>query len=122
MSNHENLEAWRTAIELVDNVYELCKILPADERFGLISQMQRCAVSVPANLAEGCSRDSTKDFLKHVAIARGSLAELETFLVIVKRRGFVDPTQLESIKDQSLLCGKLLGGLRRSLRNKLSQQ
>jgi four helix bundle protein len=121
MSNHEDLEAWKQSIELVDQVYELCKVLPVDERFGLVLQMQRCAVSIPANLAEGCSRDSTKDFLKFVSIARGSLAELSTFIVIVKRRDFVSPDKFESIDELIQRCGRLIGGLRRSLRNKLSK-
>jgi four helix bundle protein len=60
--------------------------------------MQRCAVSIPANHAEGCSRDSMKDFLKFVSFARGSLAELSAFVVIVKGRGFVPPDKLESIE------------------------
>jgi four helix bundle protein len=121
MSNHEDLEAWKQSIELVDQVYELCKLLPTDERFGLMLQMQRCAVSIPANLAEGCSRDSTKDFLKFVSISRGSLAELSTFIVIVRRRGFVTPDKLEPIEELIQRCGRLIGGLRRSLRNKLSK-
>ena len=120
MSNHEDLEAWKHSIELVDHVYDLCKHLPTDERLGLVLQMQRCAVSIPANLAEGCSRDSTKDFLKFVSIARGSLAELSTFIVIVKRRGFVSANELEHVEIEIQRCGKLIGGLRRSLRNRLS--
>ena len=71
MSSHRDLEAWRRAVGLVDQVYDLAS---ADERFGLVSQMQRAVVSVPANIAEGCGRDSTKDFLCHSSIARGSLA------------------------------------------------
>lgn len=121
MSNHENLDAWKQSIELVDEVYEICKLLPPDERFGLALQMQRCAVSIPANLAEGCSRDSTKDFLKFVSIARGSLAELPTFIVIVERRDYVPPERLERVKQLVETCGRLIGGLRKSLRLKLSQ-
>jgi four helix bundle protein len=74
--SHEDLEVWRRGIELVDAVYDICKELPTDERFGLVSQMQRAAISVPANIAEGCGRQSTKDLLRHLSIAQGSLAEL----------------------------------------------
>jgi four helix bundle protein len=57
MHTHEDLDVWQQGIALVDDVYDLCKGLPSDERFGLISQLQRAAVSVPANIAEGCGRD-----------------------------------------------------------------
>lgn len=95
MSSHQDLEAWRSAIGLVDMVYDLAKQLPTDERFGLISQMQRAVVSVPANIAEDCGRDSTKDFLRHLSIARGSLAEVPTFLVIIRRRGFATSLEMD---------------------------
>ena len=76
--NHEDLRVWQEAIELVDCVYELSANLPKDERFGLVSQIQRAAVSIPGNLAEGCGRETTRDLLRFVAIARGSLAEVKT--------------------------------------------
>lgn len=119
MSSHQDLEAWRSAIDLVDMVYDLAKQLPTDERFGLISQMQRAVVSVPANIAEGCGRDSTKDFLRHLSIARGSLAEVSTFLVIIRRRGFATSLEMDEINAQLDKVGRLTAGLRRSLRSKL---
>ncbi|QEG37822.1 four helix bundle protein [Bythopirellula goksoeyrii] len=120
MSDFKQLEAWKQSMQLVDQVYDLCKLLPTDERYGIISQMQRCSISIPANLAEGCGRDSTKDFLRHVAISRGSLAELSTFLTFVQRRRFVTPESVTTIEEQLETCAKLLGGLRRSLRRKLN--
>ncbi len=62
MSDYKQLDAWKQSIQLVDCVYDMCKLLPSDERFGIVPQMQRCAVLIPANLAEGCGRDSTKEF------------------------------------------------------------
>ena len=117
--SHEDLEAWRQGIELVDSVYDLCKSLPTDERYGLISQLQRAAVSVPANIAEGCGRESTRDLLRHLAIAQGSLAEVRTLLVIIARRGFAPSPALVAADDLSARGARLLIGLRRSLRRKL---
>jgi four helix bundle protein len=119
MDSYEELEVWQRAIDLVDDTYDLVKKLPSDERFGLVSQMQRASVSVPANIAEGWARDSTKDFLRHLSIAKGSLAELTTFWVIVQRRGFVPEPQLSKIRAKSSSVGRLLSGLQRALRNKL---
>src|SRR5690348_6230925 len=120
--SHEDLDVWRQAIELVDRAYDLCKKLPADERFGLVSQIQRAAVSVPANIAEGCGRDSTKDLLRHLSIAQGSLAEVRTLLVIVGKRKFISPESLELVEAQAKRVGQLLIGLQRALRKKLNSQ
>jgi four helix bundle protein len=120
--SHEDLEVWRQGIDLVDGVYDLCKRLPSDERFGLISQLQRASVSVPANIAEGCGRDSTKDLLRHLAIAQGSFAELKTLLVIISRRRFAEPGRIEATMDAASRVGRLLVGLQRSLRRKLEQE
>lgn len=117
--SHEDLEVWRRGLDLVDHVYDLCRQLPADERFGLVTQMQRAAVSIPANVAEGCGRESTKDLLRHLSIARGSLAELRTFLVVVKRRGFAVLEEIDATDREAALVARLLIGLQRSLRRKL---
>ncbi len=82
---HENLEVWRDAMDLVTMVYQVTKSLPSNEQFALSSQMKRAAVSIPSNIAEGAARDSSKEFLRFLAIARGSLAELETHLQIAER-------------------------------------
>ncbi|MCG8448039.1 MAG: four helix bundle protein [Pirellulales bacterium] len=120
MSNHEDLEAWQRSIDLVDRVYDLARKLPTDERYGIVTQIQRAAISVPANLAEGCGRDTTKDFLRHVSIARGSLAEVSTFLTIIRRRKFVAESELKPIESELQTVGRLISGLRRSLRHKIN--
>lgn len=122
VQSHEGLEVWQRSIDLVDTIYAITDGLPTSERYGLSSQMQRAAVSVPANIAEGAGRDSTKEFLRHLLIARGSLAELTTFLVIVQRRQFTPPKMLTDANEQCGTVGRLLSGLQRSLRNKLAQQ
>lgn len=85
---HEKLEVWQDAMDLVSMTYEFCLAVPNSEKFGLISQMQRAAVSIPSNIAEGAARDSTKDYLRFLVIARGSLSELETQIKICNRLGF----------------------------------
>jgi four helix bundle protein len=117
--SHEDLDVWKHAMDLVDVIYTITKTIPPSERFGLISQMQRAAVSVPANIAEGCVRESTKDLLRLLAIAQGSLAELRTLLLIAERQSFIHRDQLGGILDRSNTVAKLLMGFRKSLRRKL---
>ncbi len=78
MRNFRDLEIWRESIKLVGEVYKLTETLPDSEKFGLVSQMNRCAVSIPSNIAEGCSKDSQKDFTRFLKISLGSAFELET--------------------------------------------
>lgn len=86
---HKRMAVWQLAMQLVEQIYQLTTLLPDQERFGLISQMRRCAVSVPSNIAEGAARRSDKDFLRFLGIARGSLMELDTQLEICFRLGFL---------------------------------
>ncbi|MEM8864331.1 MAG: four helix bundle protein [Planctomycetota bacterium] len=119
MASHEDLQVWQLAIDLVDLVYEMTQGFPADERFGLTSQLQRAAVSVPANIAEGAGRESTKDFLRHLSIAQGSLAEVRTLFVIADRREYITCSEFEHARKETESVAKLLMGLRNSLRRKL---
>ena len=77
-------------MDLVAAIYQVSKLLPTSEQFALTSQMKRAAISIPSNIAEGAARDSTKEFLRFLAIARGSLAELETQLQIAQRLGYMN--------------------------------
>jgi four helix bundle protein len=117
--SYRDLVAWQQAMRLVESVYALVSLLPADERFGLASQLRRSAVSIPSNIAEGHARESTKEFIRYIATARGSLAELETQLELISRLKMTEAGQL----DQTLSCcdelGRILRGLRKSLDNKL---
>jgi four helix bundle protein len=119
VKSHEDLEVWKLAIELVDAVYEYCKSFLTDERFGLVSQLQRATVSVAANIAEGSARESTKDFLRYLSIAQGSLAEVQTLLVIARRRTFGAESENLRIADQGKSIGRMLVALRKALRRKL---
>ncbi|GAB3376807.1 four helix bundle protein [Spongiibacter taiwanensis] len=90
---HIRMDVWRDAMALVQQVYELSSRFPDDERFGLTSQMRRSAISVPSNIAEGAVRDPDKEFLRFLFIARGSLAELETQMIIATQLGYVEQEQ-----------------------------
>ena len=82
MSTYRDLNVWKESMELAKVIYELCKKLPEDERFGLSSQMQRAAVSVPSNIAEGHGRGSDSEFKRFLQIANGSRCELQTQLLL----------------------------------------
>jgi four helix bundle protein len=83
--NYKELDAWKESIELVQLVYEITQKFPSEEKFGLVSQLRRASVSVPSNIAEGCSRSSNKEYKRFVEIALGSILELETQLIIAAK-------------------------------------
>lgn len=86
--SHKDLVVWQKGITLVESVYRLTRSFPAEEKFGLSSQMRRAAVSIPSNIAEGRSRNSRKDFAQFLHVAFGSASELGTQLEIAKRLGY----------------------------------
>ncbi len=100
-------------------VYRLTASFPDHEIYGLTSQLRRAAVSVPSNIAEGHSRSATKDLIRFVNIAKGSLAEIETQLIIAKRLGYGDSTLIDNILTMSDEESRMLSGYRRSLKSKL---
>ncbi len=112
---HYDLKVWQLAMDLVTDVYAITKLFPDSEKFGLASQMQRAAVSVPSNIAEGAGRESDADFMRFLVIARGSLSELETQVLISQRLGYVDDVneQLDRIRE----IFKLLKGLIRKVKS-----
>jgi four helix bundle protein len=85
----QELKIWQKSMAIVLDIYRLTKSFPSEEKFGLVSQMRRAAVSVPSNIAEGNGRKSDKEFQQFLIIARGSLCELETQIIISKNLGFV---------------------------------
>jgi four helix bundle protein len=92
---------------------------PKEELFGLTSQIRRAAVSIPANIAEGQGRQHTKEFLNHLSMARGSLMELETHLLLSQRIGLLEATQVETLLSQTDRISRMLSGLRKALEAKL---
>lgn len=115
IGSFRDLQVWQRAMDLVTECYRLTKRFPADERFGLTSQLQRAAVSVPANIAEGHGRGTTPAFINHLWIANGSLSELETHLLVAQRLGYIAETDLMLAFDLTGQVGRMLIGLRRSL-------
>lgn len=87
MNRYKNLEIWKRSVALATEVYELTNSFPQEEKYGIIAQIRRCAVSVPSNVAEGAGRGSKKDFKRFLNIAYGSIYELETQLVDIKKFG-----------------------------------
>ncbi len=114
-----DLIAWQRARSLVKEIYTLTAQLPSDERFGLALQMRRSAVSIPSNIAEGYARGTTPEFLKFLRIARGSLAELDTQLVLCSDLGFAD--DVSSATALLAESDRVLQGLIHSLESKLAR-
>jgi four helix bundle protein len=112
---HSELLVWQKAMDLVTLTYRLTATFPTSEKFGLISQLQRAAVSIPANIAEGHGRKSTKAYLNHLSIANGSLMEFETLVRIAARLGYLKRKEESEVLAQTEEIGKMLNGLRRSL-------
>ncbi len=120
--SHRDLKIWQISLDLTESLYRLSGDWPKHEQFGLISQIRRAAVSVSANIAEGAGRRSTGEFIQFVGIARGSLAEVETLLIIARRLGYVeDPACRELLKDIFEL-GRMSTGLIQSLEQRKAQR
>ena len=118
MEGCKDLVVWQKAMDLVVAIYRLTQSFPKIESYGLASQIQRAAVSIPSNIAEGHGLKQILPYLRHLAIASGSLAELETQLEISVRLGYVAPDDTALVAHQANEVGRMLTGLRRSLRSK----
>jgi four helix bundle protein len=114
MKDYKELDVWQRAVSMVGTIYRLVGSFPQEERFGLIDQIKRSAVSIPSNIAEGAGRHGTKEFAKYLAIACGSINELETQLIIAHRLGFCldDAAPLGELR----IIRKQLNALIKSLR------
>ena len=89
MNRHKELKVWQESIEFVSSVYSATKSFPKEELYGIISQLNRASVSIPANIAEGAGRNSNKEFVQFLSIAMGSCAEVETLLIISGKQNFI---------------------------------
>ena len=107
-------------MELAETVWRLSARFPAEERFGMTSQVRRASASVPANIAEGAERNGTGEFLHFLGIASGSLAETETFLLLAVRLELIPHERAAEALEQAATVGRMLNGLKRSLRSRPS--
>jgi four helix bundle protein len=115
LRHYRELVAWQKAMELAGAIYRLTAGFPADERFGLVLQMRRCAVSVPSNIAEGQGRGTAAEFCRFLRIANGSRQELETQLLLAQSLGHLNAEQSQPVLESSEEVGRLIAGLIRSL-------
>jgi|FaiFalDrversion3_1042247.scaffolds.fasta_scaffold01609_2 four helix bundle protein len=115
VKHFRELEVWKKAMDLVVGCYRHTDPFPSHEQFGLTSQIRRAAVSVSANIAEGQARFHTSEFLYHLSVASGSLAELETLLEISSRLGYLKQPQLERLLAGCQEVGRMLQRLRQAL-------
>ena len=118
-THFRELEVWRLAMQLAKDVYELTATFPREERYGLASQLQRAAVSIPSNLAEGNARQSLRDYARFVSIACGSAAELQTQLQLAADLALADPGKVAAILDTSESVSRMLYRLHQALAAKL---
>jgi four helix bundle protein len=118
-SSFRELEVWQRGMALVEAVYRASGAFPRSETYGLTSQVRRAAASVPSNIAEGHAMASTKEYLRHVSIAQGSLAEVDTQLELAARLGYVADEKLRPVQTECLILGKQLHQLRDALVKRL---
>lgn len=114
--NFKELLVWKKSIELVKSIYQITSLLPMDEKFGLVSQMNRCSVSIPSNIAEGSGRTSNKEFLHFLNIAISSSYELETQLIITNQ---LFDLEVDTVLTQISEVQKMILGLKKNLENNL---
>jgi four helix bundle protein len=120
IKSYRDLQVWQKAMDLVVESYKVASLLPRNELYSLAMQVQRAAVSIPANIAEGHGREHLGDYLHHLSCANGSLMELETHFLIASRLSYVSEAQLESAMKSTGELGRMLAGLIRKLKARRS--
>lgn len=115
MKSHKDMDVWNKAIDFSEIIYRLTKDYPREESFGLVSQMRRAAVSIAANVSEGAARNSRKDFIRFLYIARGSASELDTLLEISDRTKMTETDLIIRAKQVNVVILKMLSALIGSL-------
>ena len=115
---HKKLDAWKESINLVMLVYELTRQFPKNEIFGLISQLRRAVISIPGNIAEGAARQTRREFVQFLYIARGSLSEADTYIEIARRLGYIEKGPIAVVEQKIMDVDKIITGLIQSLKRK----
>ena len=118
MRPHERLEVWERAVDFVVRIYKMTETFPREEKFGLTSQIRRAAVSVPANIAEGAARQSSKEFNYFLSIAQGSVRELATEILIARKLGYLNEQTYRIDDDELASIGRMILGLARSVKRR----
>jgi four helix bundle protein len=111
---HKNLIAWQLAMDIAEEIYSITESFPAAEKFGLVSQMRRCAISVPSNIAEGAGRHTKKEFVNFLHISQGSLSELDTQMELSLRLRYIDENTWTALNSMLIEEDKIISGLIRS--------
>ena len=117
MKTHHDLDVWKKAILLVTEIYKVTESYPKSELYGLTNQIRRSAVSIPSNIAEGAARATAKEFSQFLSIALGSIAELETQLIVSNNLGFLGKIYLDALLDHIVTIRKMIIGLKKSILN-----
>ncbi|MBR3566609.1 MAG: four helix bundle protein [Paludibacteraceae bacterium] len=120
MHNFTNLQIWQKGIDLAQIVYALSDELPKNEKYGIISQIQRAAVSIPSNIAEGAGRATDKEFTHFLSIAIGSSFELYTQIILLERIGYIDKNKISNLINMIVELQKMLIGYKRKIDSKLN--
>jgi len=121
ISSYRDLEVWQRGIDLVQLAYAFAEKLPKSECYGLTSQLQRASVSVPANIAEGHARKSSKEFLQFISISLGSLAEVETYFHIMERLSYIESSETKLALEKTDRLGKMLRGLQQTIKERIKR-
>ncbi len=122
VKSYRDLQVWQKAMALVVESYSVARLLPKSESYGLIGQIQRAAVSIPANIAEGHGREHLGDYVRHLSFANGSLMELETHFLIAIELAYVTHEQTVTAMSMASEVGRMLTGLTRKLRGPLTPE
>ena len=116
MKSYRDLKVWQKGMKLVTEIYRETQSFPEDERYGLTSQIRRSSVSIPANMAEGYGRNSTKDYIRFLRIANGSLYELQTLLEIARNLEIISIDAFSNVYEKSREIERMLGSLIRKIK------
>lgn len=114
--SYRDLKVWERAMDLVVESYKLANLLPKSEMYGLVAQIRRAAVSIPANIAEGHGREHLGDYLHHLSMANGSLMELETHFLIAQKLSFLRAGEIDPVLTMASEVGRMLAGLTKKLK------
>jgi len=120
MHNFEKLKIWQKAMDIAVEVYEISTLLPTDERFNLIHQIKKCAVSIPSNIAEGSGRNHNKEFIQFLGIANGSTFELITQLILAKRLKLIEEPIIQPIINQLVEVSNMSFSLQKTLNTNIN--